>query len=276
MNNLPTLFNQVITPTIKSLVSDLFIFIGTDDLLTFADFIRLMDCIEVIDNVPPEMDKSFISAVSLYHAMDENMDQELTLEEIEQARDKIPKDVSFWDIYDIIDKIEIKTTNALTEAQFLELLFGKDKLHEYQKSKLRGLYNVVDSDHNGTLSVDELNVLIGELYPGGCEIDDAVEIMVKLLDSNGDDELTLDEFVEFAMLLQEVDVGSPTLTNTCLFSAVFKILDKDNDKALNKDDLEKFLRVVHVDEPSKEKFLNKYGKEPMTYATFMLLYGSDN
>lgn len=129
-----------------------------------------------------------------FEEMDANHDGTLTREEIRQAyqqrgvvcEEDLPKE--------IFQRLDIDENNRLDFSEFLLATVNyKMQIH---KKELRQIFDIIDTDHSGELSVNELRSFFNIQGPDG---EQKLRELVKKIDTNHDGMIQFEEFSD-AML----------------------------------------------------------------------------
>ncbi|KAL3505617.1 hypothetical protein ACH5RR_030999 [Cinchona calisaya] len=108
-----------------------------------------------------------------------------------------------------------------------------------RKSNLQSAFDVLDVDHDGKISHDDLRAFYGG-YLGGAvagtsDDEDVIESMISVADANRDGFV---EYDEFEKVLGSKKNGSKKWS---LMEEVFKVMDKDGDGKVGHEDLKNYL-----------------------------------
>ena len=120
------------------------------------------------------------------------------------------------------------------------------KMKKYSKEELDSMrqhFEMIDTDGNGVLDRDEVAAFC-KLY----DIDsNFVDLVFKLFDTNHDEVLQFDEFVEYIKCAQQLDV-QPRIFYKRLFDAI----DEDHSGSINPDELVEYCRIMRIPITKKE------------------------
>ncbi|KAL3508178.1 hypothetical protein ACH5RR_033560 [Cinchona calisaya] len=119
-----------------------------------------------------------------------------------------------------------------------------------RKSNLRSAFDVLDVDHDGKISHDDLRAFYGGYLGGGAAAgtskyhkDDVIKSMISVADANRDGFVEYDEF-EKVLGSEENKVNGIIpirKTNGSLMEDVFKVMDRDGDGKVGHEDLKSYL-----------------------------------
>lgn len=152
-----------------------------------------------------------------------------------------------------------------------EALLKDDQYTSFSKEDKNNLFEAfkaIDADQSWTLSTDELQVFMNE-----CNLDSSfTNLIMKIIDKDGDGMVTFKEFLDFISLLQQVQKNS-----TVLFEMLFNaILDKKKDRnsnALGEQEILEFVNLFsegsrRVEASEIKAFLEDFGDKNEKTITF--------
>lgn len=134
---------------------------------------------------------------------------------------------------------------------------------------LKQSFNAIDTDNNGTLSVDEFR----NFMKNNCLDDRFVDAIYKIFDSNGDALLDFNEFLMY------IDACNRTATEpTYLFKLIFDSIDSDKDGFLNVEEIVEFGKLTCCPmtlEAAKEemKILDTDGNGKLEFGELIRAFG---
>ncbi|CAK9138878.1 unnamed protein product [Ilex paraguariensis] len=116
-----------------------------------------------------------------------------------------------------------------------------------KKSALRSAFEVLDVDHDGKISRDDLQTFYSGFSGTGESDEDILRSMMSLADSNKDGYVEYDEFLN---VLDCKKNGGDQRNNDGrwgLMEDVFRVMDKDGDGKVGHDDLKNYLKWAGVE-----------------------------
>ncbi|CAK7340476.1 unnamed protein product [Dovyalis caffra] len=115
------------------------------------------------------------------------------------------------------------------------------------KSDFRPAFDVLDADHDGKISKDDLRMFYAGFSSNGAD-DDIIGSMMSVADFNKDGFV---EYEEFERVLDGVNENkkssSSTRSTSGVMEDVFKVMDKDGDGKLGVDDLKSYMQWAGFD-----------------------------
>lgn len=128
------------------------------------------------------------SASDLFDSIDTNKDQNLSRLEIRRSLEAndIPTSERLLD--SIFNACDINKDGQISKQEFL-------KFTEVQNRKLREIFNKIDYDSCGYLTVDEIERVVLGIDPNYSSFN--LKRMIKTLDSDGDGKVNFCEFMKF-------------------------------------------------------------------------------
>ncbi|CAK9145670.1 unnamed protein product [Ilex paraguariensis] len=107
-----------------------------------------------------------------------------------------------------------------------------------KKSSLKSAFEVLDVDHDGKISQEDLRTFYGEFPRARASDDDVIGSMIWLADSNKDGYV---EYHEFEKVLDSKKNGEERNGRWGVMEDVFRVMDKDGDGKVGHDDLKSYL-----------------------------------
>ncbi|XP_074281511.1 calcium-binding protein CP1-like [Silene latifolia] len=116
------------------------------------------------------------------------------------------------------------------------------------KPDFRQAFAVMDADHDGKISSDDLRVFYAAVGDGGQghAEDDMIKAMINVADSNKDGFVQYDEFEGVLSTVEKGESGG----DGGVMEELFKVMDSDCDGRLGVDDLRSYLKLsgIYVDD----------------------------
>ncbi|OAY27613.1 calcium-binding protein CP1 [Manihot esculenta] len=109
-------------------------------------------------------------------------------------------------------------------------------------SDFKEAFDILDADHDGKISRDDLRRFYAGLSSGDADNDEVLGSMISVADFNKDG------FVEFEEFKRVLDGnGKKRSCNNGVMEDVFKVMDKDGDGKLSHDDLKSYMQWAGFD-----------------------------
>nr|AZL94085.1 calmodulin-like protein 11 [Carica papaya] len=109
------------------------------------------------------------------------------------------------------------------------------------RSDFRSAFDVIDADHDGKISGDDLRMFYVGYYGGGSgDVDDLIGTMMKVADSNKNGFVEYDEFESVLKGHNGISCGG----GGGLMEDMFKVMDKDGDGRLSHQDLKSYMELA--------------------------------
>ncbi|KAL8157911.1 calcium-binding protein CP1 [Apium graveolens] len=117
---------------------------------------------------------------------------------------------------------------------------GSTTISTTKKPGLRSAFEVLDVDHDGKISRDDLSTFYGHKLSSSAGEDDAIGSMMTVADSNKNGYVEFDEF-------EKVLAGDRQRSNgkrNGVMEEVFRVMDRDGDGKVGHEDLKSYLRLT--------------------------------
>ncbi|KAL2921119.1 Calcium-binding protein CP1 [Bienertia sinuspersici] len=117
------------------------------------------------------------------------------------------------------------------------------------KSEFRGAFEVIDVDHDGKISGEDLRSFYASFF--GNDEDEMIRAMIAVADANKDGYVQYDEF-EKVLKEKKEGKGKENIyadddnNDSEMMEEVFKVMDKDGDGRLGVDDLKSYLNWAGI------------------------------
>lgn len=119
-----------------------------------------------------------------------------------------------------------------------------DKLSDEQKQELKTTFDSFDIDGNGSISAEEMKIVLGKM--GEPNDDKTVADLIATVDTDGNGNLSFDEFIKIATSLMD---GCPSLQK---LEQAFKNFDENGDGVINRKELESRMKLLGFKLSKKE------------------------
>ncbi|KAI5579494.1 hypothetical protein BDE02_08G092700 [Populus trichocarpa] len=152
------------------------------------------------------------------------------------------------------------------------------------RSDFRPAFDVLDADHDGKISKDDLRMFYAGFSSNGAD-DDFIGSMMSVADFNKDGFVEYDEFERVLDGASEKKKSSSsTRSSSGVMEDVFKVMDKDGDGKLSVDDLKSYMQWAGFDASDDDiKAMIKLAcysgggdKDGVTYDDFLKILALDN
>uniref|UniRef100_A0A5B6YUG4 Putative calmodulin-4 n=1 Tax=Davidia involucrata TaxID=16924 RepID=A0A5B6YUG4_DAVIN len=111
-----------------------------------------------------------------------------------------------------------------------------------KRPDLRSAFDVIDADHDGKISRDDLRKFYSGFYGATASDEDVIGSMISAADSNKDGFVEYDEFEKVLISRERINGGRGG--GWGVMEEVFKVMDRDGDGKLSHDDLKSFLTLA--------------------------------
>ncbi|KAL2464241.1 Ca2+-binding protein 1 [Forsythia ovata] len=112
------------------------------------------------------------------------------------------------------------------------------------KSNIRSAFDVLDADHDGKISYDDLQSLYRGFSVDGALEEDVIGSMISMADANKDGYV---EFEEFERVLEHTRRGRNERRGVNVMEEAFRVMDKDGDGRVGYEDLKSYLMCAGFD-----------------------------
>ena len=153
-----------------------------------------------------------------------------------------------------ISKLNIKHLEDyknLSKFKKLILTYIATRLKEKEIKDLKELFNAIDTNKDGILSLDEIKNCLVKLNIGKKMNNDEIIALFKEIDTDNSKKIEYTEFISAAIENIEYIKEEKLLD-------IFKTLDKDKNGKISKNDLKKILNDEDIDEEELTQFINKF------------------
>lgn len=157
-----------------------------------------------------------------------------------------------------------KNTNKLKKAV---LTFIASRLRDADVQNLKDIFNTLDLNKDGTLTLDEMKEGIEKLKKDNIDID--IEGIFKSIDTDHSGKIDYTEFLA-ASIDQKLYLREERL------SEAFQMLDRDSSGKISKDEIKKALKLDDLDDVTLEKYIKEYdlnGDGEIDYNEFLNMMG---
>jgi calmodulin len=118
---------------------------------------------------------------------------EITAKELGEIMRSLGQDPSDGELQDMVNEVDTDKTGTIDFQEFLAMMSIQLPASDFEH-EMRMAFQVFDRDGNGTISSDELRLVMSQL--GENLTDREIEEMVQEADKNGDGSIDYDEFVQ--------------------------------------------------------------------------------
>lgn len=109
-----------------------------------------------------------------------------------------------------------------------------------KRSDFRSAFDVLDADHDGKISREDLRMFYAGFSSGGAD-DEIIGSMISVADFNKDG------FVEYDEFERVLGGGKEKKKSNRVMEDAFKVMDKDGDGKLSHDDLKSYMQAAGFD-----------------------------
>lgn len=157
-----------------------------------------------------------------------------------------------------------KNTNKLKKAV---LTYIASRLKDQDVQNLKDIFNTLDKNKDGTLTLDEMKEGIEKLKNENIEMD--IEGIFKSIDTDHSGKIDYTEFLAASM-------DKKTYLREERLSEAFQMLDRDSSGKISKDEIKKALKLDDVDDKTLAKYIQEYdldGDGEIDYNEFLNMMG---
>lgn len=127
---------------------------------------------------------------------------------------------------------------------------GRSLPTKQAESDLRQAFKVLDADHDGKISRDDLRAFYAGI-PGAGGEDDLIGTMISVADSDKDGFVEYEEFERVLDGVRESSRGTKNYGNGAdgvrsVMEDAFRVMDKDGDGKLSREDLRSFMEFAGI------------------------------
>ena len=147
------------------------------------------------------------------------------------------------------------------------LTFIASRLRDANVQNLKDIFNTLDLNKDGTLTLDEMKEGIEKLKKDNIDID--IEGISKSIDTDHSGKIDYTEFLA-ASIDQKLYLREERL------SEAFQMLDRDSSGKISKDEIKKALKLDDLDDVTLEKYIKEYdlnGDGEIDYNEFLNMMG---
>ncbi|MCL7038107.1 hypothetical protein MKW94_010544 [Papaver nudicaule] len=120
---------------------------------------------------------------------------------------------------------------------------SRPKSETVSESDFRPAFDVLDTDRDGKISVDDLKTFYSGFHRTAS--DEEISSMISIADSNKNGFVEIDEFEKVVMGGNGMNSRNPsTSSSASLMNEVFKIMDKDGDGKVGFEDLKDYMKCA--------------------------------
>ena len=147
------------------------------------------------------------------------------------------------------------------------LTFIASRLRDADVQNLKDIFNTLDLNKDGTLTLDEMKEGIEKLKKDNIDID--IEGIFKSIDTDHSGKIDYTAFLA-ASIDQKLYLREERL------SEAFQMLDRDSSGKISKDEIKKALKLDDLDDVTLEKYIKEYdlnGDGEIDYNEFLNMMG---
>ena len=128
----------------------------------------------------------FNSLREIFTEIDKNGDGLLSVQEIQDAANKVSLSIN---VLDIIKECDSDKNGFINYTEFLTATVDRSKA--FSRARIREVFNIFDKDHDGNINLDELRMALG----GDHNNESALLKIIQEADTNNDGQIDFDEFL---------------------------------------------------------------------------------
>ena len=135
----------------------------------------------------------------VFKAFDKNGDGKLSMEEVKSGyMDHYGRVMSDEDVEMMFKAVDSDNSGFIDYSEFVVATMNAKALTTNEK--LRAAFNMFDKDGSGVISSDEIKEVLGF---GGNLDSEAIDLIMKQVDDNGDGQISFEEFVSMMKIGSE-------------------------------------------------------------------------
>ncbi|KAG2467128.1 calmodulin-like [Polypterus senegalus] len=142
------------------------------------------------DQLPPEQIAEFREAFALF---DKDGDGTITSKELGTVMRALGQNPSEAELQDMINEVDADSNGIVDFTEFLTLMVKRIKDMDSEE-EIREAFKVFDKDGNGSISAEELHLVMKNL--GEDLTDEEIYEMIREADIDGDGQINYEEFVQ--------------------------------------------------------------------------------
>jgi len=167
--------------------------VATDDYASMSVFSKI-----ALNCVAAQLDASQLDGIDkAFNAIDVNHDGELSLEELTEGLKLLGVDPC--SASQLADALDVNHDGVIQYSEFVASLLKSQ--NELAESNLRSAFDIFDVDHNGSISLDELRLMLSGGGALACILPDGStpDAVLKEVDTSGDGTISFSEFRNYLM-----------------------------------------------------------------------------
>ncbi|EDR27234.1 hypothetical protein EDI_196900 [Entamoeba dispar SAW760] len=236
-----------------------------DNKITCKEFKQFFKIIEIAQNIKicqkmnftniqipfPETEK-----LKLYfRCFKTNKKGEITTEQILNWSRKIkdPQQQVF-----IETSLRNMNSNKCDEQLFTKCFISPDGYIMEYCPKYINVFKEIDLNQNGKIDIQEIMYHISRIFTVPENMRDFFTIVIKLLDSDGDNELNLVEFVKYCLALNHLFDFSKggEITKDHMLMVLYELVDIDGSGLIDRMEMERYFNILHTPFDTRETVRN--------------------